>query len=311
MPESDKSVSRWTQLGHQLSEQISRWLPPSSAQQFRIASHRTYIPNLPDALEGLRVVQLSDIHYYEYSSHSYHQQVVDTVNHLNADIIITTGDIIHYGSKCLDTGHSFLHQLKARLGKFACLGNHDYSDGHRSQGLRVMQREAGFDMLVNDAIILDIDGQPLCISGIDDCRHGTPNIEKAFQTIDASMTHLCLIHNPALAPHVAKAENAPHLVMAGHTHGGHVNHMVVNWIQRHLLDHDYQYGWFTFQEKTQLYVTSGVGSASFAVHKPEHDFHFALHPFRVNSAPEIAVFDLTGQTRFDAPAVMESSRICA
>lgn len=288
----DRSLlTRWTQTGRLLSKGLSRILPLEAALQFEISSHRVFIPNLPEVFESFRVVQLSDIHFYEFSCSAYYQSVVDAVNSLNPDAVVITGDIIHYGHRYLGFGASFLKQIKAREGKWSCMGNHDYSDDYRGEALREMLEESGFQPLVNESIVIERENRRLRLSGVDDCKKGHPDPDEAYCSVENGDVHISLVHNPALAPYLNLESHAPNLILAGHTHGGQIKHWLINWIQRPLLNTPYRYGWFPLGQ-SQLYVTSGIGSASLAVHLPHFDF--ALYPFRINTSPEIALFELTG-----------------
>ncbi len=289
-----------------ISTGLSKILKPDSARQFKVVDQWVFIPNLPTAFESLKIVQISDIHYYEYSNSLYDQVVVETINRLKPDMIVATGDIIHYGSKYLGLAEFFLKQLQAPMGKWACMGNHDYSDGYQGFALRKMMKASGFRVLVNHALPVEKEGEKIWISGIDDLRNGTPEFDAIIGRVDATVPHIALAHNPLLAPHLSKIPTAPQLILSGHTHGGHVNHPLINLFQRHVFQHRYQYGWFTFLEKSQLYVTSGIGSASIALHFPNCDF--ALHPFRYQSTPEIAVFNLTGQPKQVIPIEQQQTQ---
>jgi uncharacterized protein len=164
-----------------------------------------------------------------------------------------------------------------------------------------MLYEAGFQVLVNEAVAVEKEGKRLWISGVDDCKKGRPDPEQAYHNIEPDDIHVSLMHNPRFAPHLAVQQLAPHLILSGHTHGGQVKHFLVNWAHIHLFENPYQYGWFTFLNHSQLYVTSGVGSASVAVHTPAFDF--SLYPFRVNTTAEVAVFELTGQPIVEASSL--------
>lgn len=282
----------WTRTGRIIAKGLSQILRPESAHCFKISPQTIYIPTLPEAFEGFRIVQISDIHFYEFSCSRYYQSVIDTVNGLQPDLIVTTGDIIHYGQHYLPLGESFLKQLSAPLGKWACMGNHDYSDDYRGQALQAMKRSAGFEVLVNEAITIEKEGKRLWLSGIDDFKMSAPDPEKAFSRIEKDEAHVSLLHNPAYMPKLVQRDKVPDLVLSGHTHGGHIKHAMVNWLQKHFFHHPYQYGWFHLG-RTNLYVTSGIGSASVAIHMPHFDF--ALYPFRINTMPEIALFELTSQ----------------
>lgn len=298
-PPSRKTV--WTRAGRLLAKGVSYVLNPETASQFKVEYQQVYVDNLPDAFESFRVVQLSDIHFYELGCSRYYQRVIDAVNALAPDLIVATGDIIHYGASYLAYSQSFLRQLEAPWGKWSCMGNHDYSDDHKGAALQEMMQASGFQVLVNDAAALEKEGKRLWISGVDDLLKGAPDPCAVSGKVEAGNPHLCLVHNPRLAPLMDVSERPPQLILAGHTHGGQIKHPFVNWMQHVVFKQPYQYGWFTFN-RSKLYVTSGVGSAVVSWHVPPH-FEFALYPFRINTLPEIAVFDLTGVPMVGQPLI--------
>jgi uncharacterized protein len=302
-------VTSWTKLGRHVSKAISNWITVDEARVFQVVTHKAVIPNLPEAFESLKIVQLSDIHYYEFSCPEYHQEIIDAVNALQPDIIVTTGDTIHYGEHYLDMAHHYLSQLQASVGKWACLGNHDYNDNYRSYGVRAVKQESGFEMLVNEATVIKKEGQQLWLSGIDDYILGQPDHLTAFHSVEKNAAHIALAHNPKLGPILTQHQQAPHLILAGHTHGGQIKHPVADWVHHHVLKQHYQYGWYELAEESQMYVTSGVGSANLSVHLPHFDF--ALHPFRIGTTPEIAVYELTGQPLNAEASKQEKSQIYA
>jgi len=289
---SISTPSIWTRTGKRISTGLSKVLPQEEAFRFQLALQSVYLPHLPESFESFRIVQLSDIHFYEFSSPQYHQTVVDTVNNLAPDIIVATGDIIHYGQDYLGDGNFYLRQMKARFAKFACMGNHDYSDDFEGFAVREMLTDSGFEVLVNTATVIEKEGKHLWFSGIDDCRKSTPDPETAYDAVENDSVHISLLHNPAFSPVLACQPKAPDIILSGHTHGGQIRHLLVNWLQHLVFKQPYQYGWFNLNQ-SRLYVTSGIGSASVAIHMPSFDF--ALYPFRINTTPEIAIFDLTSQ----------------
>jgi uncharacterized protein len=297
------SSTLWTRAGRVISKGVATILKPESASEFKVAYHTVIIPHLPEAFEAFRIVQLSDIHFYEFSCDQYHQRITDAVNNLKPDMIVTTGDIIHYGTDYLAMSESYLSQLQAPWGKWSCMGNHDYSDDAQGHAVREMMRNAGFQMLMNEAIVLEKDGQKLWLSGVDDLKKGCPDPDRAVETVETDLAHICLIHNPRLAPIMDQTESPPDLILAGHTHGGQIHLPMANWIHREVFRQPYVYGWFNFT-RSNLYVTSGVGSAVVSWHLPPH-FDFSLYPFRVNTLPEVAVFELTAQpqTAFDPHSI--------
>lgn len=290
MTPSASSLTPLTRAGRLIAKGLSKIITPGNALQFKVETHKVFAPNLPDEFENFRVVQLSDIHFYEFGCTQYYQAVVDAVNKLEPDLIVTTGDIIHYGQHYLGMSDYYLKQLQAKHGKWACMGNHDYDDDYRGMAVQAMLQSAGFTPLTNNAGVIEHEGKRLWLSGLDDMIKGVPDVDKACAHVEPEAFHLALAHNPRLGPLLNQQAAAPNLILSGHTHGGQVNHFLVRWFQKHIFHQKYQYGWFPLGQ-SNMYVTSGVGSAAISFHLPHFDF--AMYPFRVDTLPEIAVFDLT------------------
>jgi uncharacterized protein len=256
--------------------------------QLKISRHTVALKHLPPSFQNLCIVQISDLHFYEHTDDAYYKRVLEAVHAQNPDIIVLTGDLIHYGPDHVFKAGGFLMQLRARLDKVAILGNHDYNDGALSYSVRRILRDTGFKLLVNSHEKYTKDNQDLFIAGLDDLWYGTPDIAQALDGIPETACTLMLIHNPLLFDPIALAyPGRVQLVLGGHTHAGHVYIPFLGPIYRKIFRMKFRYG---FQEKqgTKLYVTSGVGSAAFYLKKRKIGFP----RFRFNTYPEIACFVL-------------------
>ncbi len=277
----------------------------------KITRHAVTLPGLSERFsseaEPLRLVQVSDMHFYEYTDPSYYQRVADTVNKLNPHLIVSTGDLIHYGGLYVEDAGRFLSQLKASYGKYAVLGNHDYADGKRGQLIRAMLKDSGYQLLLNDHVCLQPQttsppsnnpsnsSEPnLWLVGLDDYKHGTPHLEKSLSGIPKNKALkdpvIMLAHNPLHFDVITQHADSPvDLVLSGHTHAGHFYLPFLKPIYRYVLKMKYRYGFYQ-KNNTRLYVTSGLGGAAFYINLLFYKRGFPR--FRYNSCPEIAVFDL-------------------
>ncbi len=255
----------------------------------RITHRDISLHRLPIAFDGLKLVQISDLHFYEHTDPAYYARVSTAIAALQPDLLIMTGDVVHFGPDFVDAAGEFLTPLQARLGKIAVLGNHDYYDGHNSQKIRPMLAKAGFNLLVNDNRSFERDGQRLWIAGLDDLWYGRPNIEDALRGIPtATELTVALTHNPLLFDPLALGDlGQVDLVLAGHTHAGHVYIPFLQMIYQRIFRMKYRYGLFE-KNGCQLYVTSGVGSAAFYL----KDQKIGFPRFRFNTHPEISVLTL-------------------
>jgi predicted MPP superfamily phosphohydrolase len=260
----------------------------------RITRHTVPLENLPPAFHGFKLVQISDLHFYEYSDPHYYQHVMEAINALEADIIALTGDVVHYGSAHIELAASFLRTLNAPV-KLAILGNHDYNDGNLSRKVSAMLTETGFTVLKNSNYMLEKNGQRLWFAGLDDLWYGRPDVRQALAGYPSTPQKvstdalIVLVHNPLLFDPLAIVAPVPvDLVLAGHTHAGHVYIPFLGPIYRRIFRMKYRYGFFK-KGQSLLYVTSGLGSAAFYFKKLKLGFP----RFRFNTNPEIAVLALT------------------
>ena len=186
-------------------------------------------PDLPAEFDGLRIVQLSDLHIGPQTSRAYLARVKRMVDQAAADIIVVTGDLIDDHAADVDAYARALGTLAAPMGVFVCAGNHDvYSDwpevARRLSALPVT-------VLVNDARVLERGRASLAIAGTGDpAGRGTtvgPDIPRTLSAIPAGVFTVVLAHNPALWP--ALAERGVPLTLSGHTHWGQLALPSLGW----------------------------------------------------------------------------------
>ncbi len=265
-------------------------MPFLTHNDLRMTRHCVKLPRLPEPFEGFRLVQISDLHFYEYSDPAYYSRVIAEVNALQPDAIALTGDVVHYGPDYIELAASFLHQLDAGPTKLAILGNHDYNDGTWGESISAMLGEVGFQLLKNTHTHLEREGQRLWVAGLDDLWYGQPDPQGVLTRFDShSEATIVLAHNPLLFDPLALAlPGRVDLMLAGHTHAGHVHIPMLGPIYRRIFRMKYRYGLYE-KAGCQLYVTSGVGSAAFYLKKRKIGFP----RFRFNTHPEIVELTLT------------------
>jgi predicted MPP superfamily phosphohydrolase len=245
------------------------------------------LDNLPDAADGLRVVQLSDLHVSAISSAAFLQSVVQTTNELNADLIVMTGDYISRRNSYFPLSGArqwsrpvmeyaermaaLVAELRAGEGILAVPGNHDVANDN-GDAIAALLSRSGVEMLTNRNTRV----RGLAIAGVDDLRAGRPNYRTALKGISPDEAQIVLSHNPRVAP---RLRNRNALILAGHTHAGQVHLPFTNYRRRpsDMKGSPYFQGWYSVG-RAQLYVNSGLGSVHF--------------PMRFGCPPEIVVFTL-------------------
>lgn len=230
-----------------------------------------YIDNLPPALQGFRIVQLSDMHVSPLFRKEWTEGVVEQANALNPDLILLTGDMIDGSTRARSADVAPLAGLRARYGVYACLGNHEYYAGIEPW-LKKFE-SLGIRMLVNAHTVLSV-SSPVTTGGGDAQRDAAPaslvlggvadptgatrmggeasDMTKTFAGSPATL-RLLLSHQPRLAQEAAKHGVA--LQLSGHTHGGQLFPALLA-VGR--FNGGYLAGEYTV-DGMQLYVSRGVG----------------------------------------------------
>ena len=282
-PNSWKQSRRISQFGSPgRPETPLRTLAVAVAQAARSALAEPYmltvehrairLKRLPRALDGFRVVQLSDIHHSSFTSREQINRAVETANRLQPDIVALTGDYISkergYAAPCAE----LLGRLKARCGVYAVLGNHD----HWTDAALITDlfRAEGITVLVNEGMRFQQNGAAFWLAGVDDTMVGLEDLPLALAGSRENEMKLLLAHNPIILRRAARA--GVDLVLSGHTHGGQVKLRSESnssgGPRRRLLRG------LTRQGETQIYVTRGLGTV--------------ILPIRYGCPPEVSLLEL-------------------
>jgi predicted MPP superfamily phosphohydrolase len=185
------------------------------------------IKGLPLNLDGLQIVQLSDLHIGSAVPRWLLQHAVDTALALKPDLIVLTGDYVHTRPDDVEDLTLLLQPLQAPLGVFAVLGNHDYAvnypgdpgiPGIEALVITALER-ANISVLRNEWHFIGGGRQPLAMLGIDEILSGYARVSP-LDEIPAAAPRLILCHNPDIVSFLP--ENNVDLLLCGHTHGGQV-----------------------------------------------------------------------------------------
>ncbi len=237
-----------------------------------IEHHPIYLPRLPHAFEGFRIVHLSDFHHSPFTSKQQIERAVETANRLQPDIIALTGDYISHDRQFAAPCAELLGRLQARHGVFAVLGNHD----HWTDAALITDlfRAEGITVLVNQGMRFVLRDEAIWLAGVDDTMVGLEDLPLALAGARESEMKLLLAHNPIILRRAARA--GIDLVLSGHTHGGQVTLRSERGAsgkpRRRLLRG------LGRQGETQIYVTRGLGTV--------------VLPIRYGCPPEVSLLEL-------------------
>jgi hypothetical protein len=223
------------------------WKARGAPRHERVTIH---LPNLPEAFDGVRLVQLSDFHSGPYMSREQMLSVRRFSEELKPDIYFLTGDFV-------DAFEAF-ENLRAPLGVFTVLGNHDYFAD--VQTVEAGLAAAKLPLLRNTNHVLEYRGHKLAIAGVDDLwasrRTGRgPDIVAAVKNLPENIFKICLSHQPNYWPEIKKHKIA--LTLSGHTHGGQFGIMGTQ-ISLARIASPYVAGLYK-EDNMQLYVNRGLG----------------------------------------------------
>jgi len=187
----------------------------------KVKETKVSFSNLPPALKGLKITQISDLHVGPTLRQGYVEKVVTEVNSTNPDLIFFTGDMADANVDSIDEHLQPLAKLKAKYGLFYVTGNHEYYWG--ASELITKISSLGFTALINSNKIINIGDQKVMIAGVTDPAGDmldghTPDLKKAVATSEIAGFKILLAHRPDACLE-AELEGI-NLQFSGHTHSG-------------------------------------------------------------------------------------------
>ena len=199
---------------------------------YKIFKEKIKFPNLPSAFDGLRIVQISDLHLGSFlKDFDEVSEAIPMINNLHPDIILFTGDLVNVHSDEAEPWIEIFSKLKAKHGKFSVFGNHDYCDygsylpEERVKSinrLKEVHHEMGFQLLEDEHTFLEIDNQKIAIVGMHNWGkgfHEIGSLENALEGLDDSHFKILLSHDPTLWEEKVKGKKNIDITFSGHTHG--------------------------------------------------------------------------------------------
>lgn len=229
---------------------------------------------------GLKIIQLSDLHISEFNFELI-ESVIEKINSLYADIVVITGDFICHNGMHLCELKSFLKKINAKIAKYACLGNHDYSDNDCGKKIEAVLSQTDFELLKNSRCEFFFNHHKLGFSGLDDYENGKICYKNSICNDD-----IVLSHNPITFTEAVKY--LPSLMLSGHTHGVQIKNGIVKFLINKFSGHDYIEGLYQ-KQNSFLYVNRGVGNVVFNPKILSKEF--LIHTPRINSKAEITMFE--------------------
>ena len=266
----------------------------SGAHDYRLRKKVLYLPNLPKSFDGITIAQISDVH-----SGSFYNKVavtggVETVLKQKPDMIFFTGGLVNDRAKEMKGWVDVFSKLKAPMGVYSTLGNHDYGDYATWESLEAKRknlsdlidthRQMGWNLMMNENKIFTESGDKIAVLGIENfgAKGNFPKYGKldlAYQNTDEAAVKILLSHDPSHWDYeVNKKYKDIDLMLSGHTHGMQFGIEIGNF-RWSPVQYMYEQWADLYQKENQyLYVNRGFGFIGF--------------PGRVGILPEITVITL-------------------
>lgn len=233
------------------------------------------LPHLDPEFEGLKIVQISDLHAGPTFNREYYARVIQTINDLQPDLVVLTGDFVyHDAEKYAPLVLPSLKELKPQTTSLAVLGNHDYWED--AALVRSILNKAGVLELPNRVYTLQRGNAFLHFVGVDDGWEGYNDMDRALQDLPVEGAAILLMHEPDFADEYSRLDRFD-LQISGHSHAGQV---ILPFGSPFLVPRyakEFRMGLYRVGN-LQLYVNRGIGAAN--------------PPARFNCRPEITLFIL-------------------
>jgi predicted MPP superfamily phosphohydrolase len=244
---------------------------------FRVREVDLPFAGLPPGLDGLRILQVSDIHLSPFLSEAELARVIDAALGLHPHVTVVTGDLISSQGDPLDACIRQLARLKADAGVFGCMGNHERY-AHAEDYTAAACARLGIEFLRHHARRLRFGPSVLNLAGVDyqSLAGRQQYLRGAEQMLAPDAFNVLLSHNPDVFP--VAARQGYNLVIAGHTHGGQVTVEILDRsINPARFFTPYVYGVHR-RHSAAIYVTRGIGTIGL--------------PARIGAPPEISLLRL-------------------
>ena len=260
---------------------------------FKVLTYELEYDDLPEAFEGFKITQISDIHSGSFDNPKKVQYGVDLVNAQGSDVVFFTGDLVNNKAEEILPWIETFKKINAKHGVYSVLGNHDYGDYMRwespeakkknMQELEKAQKQMGWDLLLNQSRFIEKDGQRIAVIGVENWGSGfkqVGDLNKALADVSEKDFKILMSHDPShweaeVLPHPFKI----HLTLSGHTHGMQFGIEIPGWIKWSPVKWRYKQWAGVYQESDQrLNVNRGFG--------------YLAYPGRVGIWPEVTVITL-------------------
>lgn len=261
---------------------------------FKVIKQQVFFPDLPEAFDGFKITQISDIHSGSFDNPEKIEYAIDLINQQETDLILFTGDIVNTHAKEMHPWiETFKKIKKPQFGKYSVLGNHDYGEyvtwptkkekDENFKAIKDLYGQIDFRLLLNEHTFLEKDNQKIVIVGVENWGKNfkqAGDLLKASDGLTAQDFKILLSHDPSHWEYQVK-EDEKHfqLTLSGHTHGMQFGIEIPGFFKWSPVQYVYKQ-WAGLYENLGRYVYVNRG------------FGFHAYPGRVGIWPEITVIEL-------------------
>lgn len=261
---------------------------------YKVFKYTLYFDDLPDAFDGYRISQISDVHSGSFDNPEKIQYGVDLLNEQESDVVFFTGDLVNNTASEMDPWKKVFSGIKAKDGVYSVLGNHDYGDyvnwesaqakRENLDTLKKVHDEMGWRLLLNEHETVERDGQKIAIVGVENWGVGgfkqAGDLDKAAAGLSNDDFKLLLSHDPSYWKEKIKSDPKKyHITFSGHTHGMQFGIEIPGWFRWSPVQYRYE-NWAGIYEEMGRYLNVNRG------------FGFLAYPGRVGIWPEVSVIEL-------------------
>ncbi len=261
---------------------------------FKVLQYTLTFDDLPEAFNGYQITQISDVHSGSFDNPEKVAYAIDLINRQKSDLILFTGDLVNNKAEEMLPYKKLFKKLKAKDGMFSVLGNHDYGDyitwnnkrakEQNFEDLKTIQKEIGFDLLLNESRFITKNNERIAIIGVENWGTGgfkqAGDLQKASENVKNSDFKILLSHDPShWDAQIVNHKKKFHLTLSGHTHGMQFGIEIPGWIKWSPVKWRYKQ-WAGIYKKNEQYINVNRG------------FGYLAFPGRVGIWPEITVIKL-------------------
>ena len=261
---------------------------------FKVLKHQIFYPDLPDAFDGFKITQISDIHSGSFDNPEKIKYAVDLINQQESDLILFTGDIVNTHATEMHPWIDTFKKIKTtQFGKFSVLGNHDYGEyitwptkkdkDENFEAIKALHEAIDFKLLLNEHTFIEKDNQRIAIVGVENWGRNfkqAGDLLKASEGLTAQDFKILMSHDPSHWEYqVKESEKHFQLTLSGHTHGMQFGIEIPGFFKWSPVQYVYKQ-WAGLYENLGRYVYVNRG------------FGFHAYPGRVGIWPEITVIEL-------------------